>query len=81
VEPVGTRTVVLGDARADDRFLRVTWHPSSSTLVFSHWLGAVCTASTPVRLAEATKLIEFLTGALRDLVDRGTIPDVPAESR
>lgn len=61
------RTLVLPDVRGGDRVLRVTWHPASGTVVFSHWTGSVCTASTPVRLADASTLIELLVGALRDL--------------
>jgi hypothetical protein len=61
--------VVLSDARAIDRCLRVTWHPASSTVVFSHWNGSVCTASTPVRLPEASKLIDLLVDALRQVAE------------
>jgi hypothetical protein len=71
VEASKTRTVVLGDVRGGDRFLRVTWHPGFSTIVFSHWSGSVCTASTPVRLAEASRVIELLVGALPDLAETG----------
>lgn len=61
-----TRTVLLGDARDTDRYLRVTWHPGSSTVVFSHWNGPVCAASTPVELDDASHLVELLVGALRE---------------
>jgi hypothetical protein len=63
--------VVLADVRGDDRFLRVTWHPASSTIVFSHWSGSVCMASTPVRLLEASRVIDLIVGALRDLAETG----------
>jgi hypothetical protein len=76
VEETRTRTLVLGDARGNDRFLRVTWHPTSSTIVFSHWTGSVCVASTPVRLPEASKVIDLLVGALRDLADKTGTADV-----
>ena len=66
VEEGRTRTVLLGDARDDQRYLRVTWHPDSSTVVFSHWNGPVCAASTPVQLTDASRLVELLVGALRD---------------
>ena len=65
VEEGRTRTVLLGDARDDQRYLRVTWHPDSSTVVFSHWNGPVCAASTPVELTDASRLVELLVGALR----------------
>lgn len=61
-----TESVVLGDVRDGERCLRVTWHPDTGTVVFSHWNGAVCTASTPVDLADASRLVELLVGGLRD---------------
>lgn len=66
MEDIRTRTLVLPDIRGEDRVLRITWHPASSTVVFSHWTGSVCTASTPVSLSEASRLIDLLVGALRD---------------
>lgn len=57
--------MLLGDARDPDRYLRVTWHPDSETVVFSHWHGGVCAASTPVRLSEVSQLADFLDTALR----------------
>lgn len=76
-----TRTVLLGDARDTERYLRVTWHPDSSTVVFSHWNGPVCAASTPVELADASRLVELLVGALRDAAapraDDTTITKLP----
>lgn len=76
-----TRTLVLGDARGNDRFLRVTWHPASSTIVFSHWAGSVCTASTPVRLPDASKVIDLLVGALRDAAERSPAVEVASDRR
>jgi hypothetical protein len=69
VEVLRTRTVVLPDSRGGEQFLRVTWHPASSTIVFSHWNGTLCTASTPLRLTDATRLIDLLVGALRDVAE------------
>lgn len=86
MEEPKVRTLVLPDSRGGDRILRVTWHPATSTVVFSHWTGSVCTASTPVSLVEASKVIELLAGALRGLAhealtaqtsvrpDRGAVP-------
>ena len=67
MEEPRTRTLVLPDSRGGDRFLRVTWHPASSTVVFSHWTGSICTASTPVTLDDASRLVELFVGALRGL--------------
>ena len=60
-----TRTVLLGDGRDPDRYLRVTWHPDTGTVVFSHWHGAVCAASSAVPLSEAERLGELLSLAMR----------------
>lgn len=64
MEEGSARTVLLGDGRGEDRYLRVTWHPDSETFVFSHWNGPVCAASTPVRLSDASRLLELLSAAL-----------------
>ena len=63
-------TIVLNDVRGDGRCLRVTWHPDTGTLVFSHWHGGVCSASTPVHLVDATKVVELVARSLRDAVER-----------
>jgi hypothetical protein len=74
VEEKRARTLTLSDARGGDRFLRVTWHPVSSTLVFSHWTGPVCTASTPVKLPEASKIVDLVVSSLRDVAEAGSAP-------
>lgn len=56
--------VFLPDVRGGDQYLRATWHPESATVVFSHWSGEVCTASTPVALGDCTQLIELQVRAL-----------------
>lgn len=56
--------VFLADLRGNDQYLRVTWHPDSAVLVVSHWAGPVCTASTPVALADASSLIDLLFASL-----------------
>lgn len=53
-----------------DRYLRVTWHKDTSTVVFSHWQGDVCVSSTPVSLGDATKLIGLMVGALKEVALR-----------
>jgi hypothetical protein len=40
--------------------------------VFSHWKGSVCAASTPVRLTEASRLIDLFVGALREVAEGAT---------
>ena len=65
------RTVLLGDSRDPERHLRVTWHPDSDVVVFSHWDGAVCAASTPIRLSEAARLAALLEGVLRQPAGAG----------
>ncbi|HWE57453.1 MAG TPA: hypothetical protein VG435_18245 [Acidimicrobiales bacterium] len=67
-----TETVVLSDVRDADRCLRVTWHPDTGTVVFSHWNGPMCAASTPVDLADASRLVELLVGALRHQAEPAT---------
>jgi hypothetical protein len=66
VEEGTRRRVFLRDARNGDRYLRVTWHPESSTLVWSHWQGDVCVASTPVRVEDAAQLVGLLSCVLKE---------------
>ena len=61
--------VFLPDARGGDLYLRATWHPQSATVVFSHWDGEVCVASTPVALSDSTKVIDLLVRALSEVAD------------
>jgi hypothetical protein len=81
VEERRARTLLLSDARGGDRFLRVTWHPVSSTLVFSHWTGTVCTASTPVKLPEASKIVDIVVSSLRDVAEAAASPVAPGGPR
>ena len=62
--------VFVPDARGGDLYLRATWHPQSATVVFSHWDGEVCVASTPVALSDSTKVIDLLVRALSEVADR-----------
>ncbi len=76
------RTIVLNDVRGDGRCLRVTWHPDTGTLVFSHWHGGVCSASTPVHLVDATKVVELVARSLRDAVERqANVPQPTSSAR
>jgi hypothetical protein len=62
--------VFLTDVRGNDLYLRATWHPDSSTIVFSHWNGEICTASTPVALTDCTKLIDLMVRSLSAAAER-----------
>ena len=58
------RSLVFPDQRGQHRYLRVTWHAGTRTVVLSHWTGALCTASTRVALTDMSRLIVFLVNAL-----------------
>lgn len=66
VEEGYTRRLFLPDVRGAGRYLRVTWHRDTSTVVFSHWQGDVCVSSTAVALDEASKLVGLIVGALKE---------------
>ena len=69
--------VFLADVRGGDQYLRTTWHPESATIVFSHWNGEVCVASTPVALTDTAKLIDLMVRGLTEAADRRLSPPVP----
>jgi hypothetical protein len=75
VEP--PNRIFLADMRGGDQYLRATWHAESATIVFSHWVGEVCMASTPVGLTESTRLIDLQVRALSEVASR-RIPAVEA---
>lgn len=66
MEELFPRRVLLPDARGVQRYLRVTWHRETSTLVFSHWQGSICEASTPVSLQDAAQLVTLIVGSLKE---------------
>ena len=73
--------VYLPDVRGGDQYLRATWHPESATIVFSHWNGEICTASTPVALRDCTQLIELQVRSLSQVANGQTgtpTPERPA---
>ena len=74
VADVPPNRVFLADVRGGDQYLRATWHPESATIVFSHWNGEVCTASTPVALTDCTELIELQVRSLSQVASRRPIP-------
>jgi hypothetical protein len=66
--------VFLADVRGGDQYLRATWHPESATIVFSHWNGEVCMASTPVALTDCAELIELQVRSLSEAAGRRLSP-------
>ncbi len=74
VADVPPNRVFLPDVRGGDQYLRATWHPESATIVFSHWSGEVCVASTPVALTDCTELIELQIRSLSQVADRRLAP-------
>lgn len=61
-----TRRLFLPDVRGARRYLRVTWHQETSTVVFSHWQDDVCVATAQIGLRDATQLISLLVGVLKE---------------
>jgi hypothetical protein len=78
VADVPPNRVFLPDARGGDLYMRATWHPESITIVFSHWNGEVCMASTPVALTDSTKVIDLLVRALSEVAGRQAVAAAPA---
>ena len=77
------RRLFLADKRGGDRYLRVTWHRDTSTLVLSHWDRDICLASTPISLADGSRLIGLVVGALREVAsehERTGADDPPGAS-
>jgi hypothetical protein len=70
--------VFLPDVRGGDQYLRATWHPESATIVFSHWSGELCMASTPVALTDCVELIELQVRSLSQLAERRLAPAAAA---
>jgi hypothetical protein len=73
--------VFLADVRGNDLYLRATWHPESGTIVFSHWNGEVCMASTPVALTDCTELIALMVRSLSAVAQRHLPATEPPTSR
>jgi hypothetical protein len=66
VEEGFERRLYFPDVRGGGRYLRVTWHPDTATIVLSHWRDGLCVASTPISLTDATRLIGLIVGALKE---------------
>jgi hypothetical protein len=75
VAEMSNRRVSVADVRGNDQYLRATWHPETSTVVVSHWVGSVCIASTPIALADASNLIGLLVNALHETATRPQAPE------
>jgi hypothetical protein len=73
--------VFLDDVRGNGLYLRATWHNDSATIVFSHWNGEVCVASTPVALTDCTKLIDLMVRSLSAVAERRLSPAEPPRPR
>ena len=71
----------LTDVRGNNAYLRTTWHPDSATIVFSHWDGEVCVASTPVALTDCTKLIDLMVRSLSAVAERRLPEAEPSRPR
>jgi hypothetical protein len=78
VEP--PNRIFLADMRGGDQYMRATWHAESATIVFSHWVGDVCMASTPVGLTESARLIDLQVRALSEVASRRVPPVVAPRS-
>jgi hypothetical protein len=79
--PNPTNRVFLTDVRGSDLYLWATRHPDSATIVFSHWSGEVCMASTPVNLTDCTKLIDLMVRSLSAVAERRLPPVEPPRPR
>jgi hypothetical protein len=73
--------VFLTDVRGNDLYLRATWHPESATIVFSHWDGEICMASTPVALTDCTELMGLMVRSLSEVAERRLPPVEPPSPR
>jgi hypothetical protein len=58
--------LVLRDQRGDQRYLRMSWHQQTRSVVVSHWVDGACMATTRVALADIPKLTTFLVHALHN---------------
>jgi hypothetical protein len=77
VEEGFERRLYFSDARGNDRYLRVTWHADTSTIVLSHWRDDICVATTGVSLQDATRLIGLIVGALKESASVPVIVPTP----
>jgi len=78
------KMLVLADQRGPGRYLRLSWHDETRSIVISHWSGDVCTASSRLSLRDATRLVGFVVELLHHAATaaRDEVPTVavPAKS-
>jgi hypothetical protein len=55
---------LLADARGDERYLRVSWHPADSQFVVSMWDGERCVSTVRLLAEAAPALIAVLAEGL-----------------
>jgi hypothetical protein len=88
LRPAGSpRRTLFTDERGAG--LRITWHPERDLVVLSLGRDDVCVGTFRLTVADAHRLVEFLTGhlaqrgsdATRDLGAHGTAPASAYESR
>ena len=66
VVPVQQRGAWFGDARGDERALRVTWHAEAGCVVLSTWRAGTCVSTSRLSRDEAARLIDALSAGLAD---------------
>ena len=66
--PIKRRRVLIADARADGRYLRVTWHAEEQMFVLSTWANEVCSGAIRIPVDKAPDLINLLSDGLGDAV-------------
>jgi hypothetical protein len=64
--PIKRRRVLIADARADGRYLRVTWHAEEQTFVLSTWSDEVCSGAIRIPVDRAPELINLLSDGVGD---------------
>jgi hypothetical protein len=57
---------LIADARGDDRYLRVSWHPEDRQFGVSTWDGERCVCAVRVMADAAPALIALLAEGLGD---------------
>jgi hypothetical protein len=69
--PTGSRTVagIYRDVRADDRWLRVAWHPGHGVFVFSVWREDECTATFQLARGASAELVADIVRSLSTPVE------------
>ena len=66
VVPLQQRGAWFGDARGDDRALRVSWHAEAGCVVLSTWRSGTCVGTSRLSRDEAARLVAALQAGLHD---------------